>query len=135
MTGFSLSRRAALAGAAAFTVAPMAASAGPQASPIAALWARAERLKAELAPFAETIRVKTSEGGISGWMRMTGAANRLGHQRHATLVAILNEAPQHGTDLAIMAKASRDNAFLLGGQSWAAEKLASAAMALHGASA
>ncbi|MCU0885225.1 MAG: hypothetical protein MUC44_09795 [Beijerinckiaceae bacterium] len=126
----TLSRRALVVagGALAALPATAVASAAPVAgiTPIAALWADAERLRIALAAHSEAIAAATDAEGIAGWMRLGGEANRLGEERHGKLIAILKETPRSSADLSIMAKVTLDDDVRRGGFNWAGEQLARA---------
>ncbi len=124
-------RRAALAGAAAFAVAPVAALAkAAPASPIKALWGEARALEAALAPHSGAIAASKAQRGLPGWMTMQGPAYELGEARYGRLVAILNAEPKDAQDLAIMAQVSRDPDMVEGPLGWASARVAEAAMTL-----
>jgi hypothetical protein len=130
----TLSRRALVAGVTVAAAAP-ALAAAPLLSgrtAIGQLWTEAEALRVSLdAHRAEIAQVATRAGdGVPGWMRLAGEANRIGEARYGKLVAILNAKPEKASDLAIIAKVSQDVDLLAGARGWAAERLASASLAL-----
>ena len=127
----TLSRRALVTGVtAAGATAAVGAKATAGTTPIARLWAEAEALRAELGAHRAAIAAAAANGGIPGWMRLGGAANRVGEARYARLVAILNTRAETAGDLAILGKVAMDEDVLSGARSWAAERLASASIAL-----
>jgi len=119
---------AALPAAAVASVAPAVSS-----TPIAALWADAERLRLGLTAHSDAIAAATDADGIAGWMRLGGVANRLGEERHGKLVAILKETPRSPDDLAIMAQVTLDDDVRRGGFNWAGEQFARAVVGFSGA--
>jgi hypothetical protein len=136
MTDTSMTRRAALAGSAALAALPafgIAAGAAPAATPIGTHWDKAEALAVKLDAYRAEIARIAQNGGISGWMRMGGEANRLGNERYGALVSIFTEEPRSGRDLAIMARALLDEEIQNGAKSWAAEQFARATIAFHAA--
>jgi hypothetical protein len=133
MTTTNMTRRAALAGTAALTLVPATgfAVAAPVETPIGALWAKAEALEVKLSAYRAEISRIAMNGGISGWMRMGGEANRLGNERYGALVSIFTEEPKSGRDLAIMAHALLDEEIQNGAKSWASEQFARATISFH----
>lgn len=133
MTTKTLSRRLLLAGSAAAVAAPaMAASPAVPAgtTAIGKLWAEAETLKLQLVAHRGAIADAAAIGGIPGWMRLGGEANRIAEARYGKLVAILNAPAKTVGDLAILGKVTQDQDILNGARGWASERLASATLAL-----
>ena len=123
---FPLNRRqmlssAAAAGAlaAASPALALVPSAGAEGSAIATLWARAEALKARMAPHAKAIDAAFQNTGTPGWMRLRGPANALGEARYGALVEILKATPRSLDDLAIQRAAARDFEMIHGPRAWA----------------
>lgn len=114
-------RRQVLAGAAALgafvAVSPVLAARAE--TPIGALWARAQALKARMAPHEKAIQAAFANGGTPGWMRLRGEANALGEERYGLIVSILNETPRSRADLDIQAAAARDSDMIHGPRAWA----------------
>jgi hypothetical protein len=137
MTDMTMTRRAALAGSAALAAVPalsVAAMAAPQGeTAIGKLWAQAEGLNAQLVAHRAEITRLAADGGISGWMRLGGEANRIGNERYRALVSIFTEAPQTPRDLELMGRAYLDEEIQNGAKSWASEVLANAVVTFHGA--
>jgi hypothetical protein len=133
----TVTRRTAFAGAAALAAVPTGASALTKVKPtqIGTLWAEAESLKETLAVHRAAIAQAAANGGISGWMRLGGEANRLGAARYERLVAILNATPRSEADLAVMARVVQDAEFRNGAHGFAAEKLADATVRMFAAAA
>lgn len=128
MTDKTLSRRVVLAAATAAAAVPaMAASPAAPATPIARLWSEAEGLKLALIRHRGAIAEAAATGGIPGWMRLGGEANRLAEARYGKLIAILNAKAEQPGDLAILAKVAKDDDILAGPRAWASERLAAAA--------
>jgi hypothetical protein len=127
----TLTRRTAFAGAAALAIVPAAAMAS--ATPIARLWAEAESLNGQLAAHRAAIAQAAANGGISGWMRLGGDANRLGAARYERMVAILNAQPTSEADLATMARVVQDDEFRNGARGFAADRLAEATVRMFAA--
>lgn len=94
-------------------------SSGAQNSAIAPLWARAEALKARMAPYAKAIDAAFSNTGTPGWMRLRGSAYALGEERYGVLVQILKATPRSLDDLAIQSAATRDFEMIHGPRAWA----------------
>jgi len=115
----SFSRRGFLAAAALAAVAGAAPVHAAAPTPIARVWARAEALKAHLAPHSAAIDAAFRAGGAPGWMRVRGPAYRLGETRYGLIVEILNAAPTCEADLAIQRRAARDPEMLHGPLDWA----------------
>lgn len=132
ITTKSLSRRALVTGVTLAVVTPalaaMPASIG--ITPISKLWAEAQSLASELASHRAAISEAASMGGIPGWMRLGGEANRIAEARYGKLVAILNTPAMTAGDLAILGKVSMDDDIANGARAWASERLASAAMSI-----
>ncbi|MCZ8183155.1 MAG: hypothetical protein O9322_09310 [Beijerinckiaceae bacterium] len=127
----TLSRRLVLAGAtAAATFPAMAASPAAPATPIARLWAEAESLRLGLLRHRGAIADAAASGGIPGWMRLGGEANRIAEARYGKLVAILNSRAEARGDLAILARVAQDDDILAGPRAWASERLAAASATL-----
>jgi len=135
-----VSRRGMLGGALAFGLAPMlvpgappphALAAAAESTPVARLWARAQALKAQMAPFAARIEAACRNGGTPGWMRLTGKANALGEARYNILIAILKSSPGTIDDLAIIARAAGDADIHGGPRAWAHGEFDRAASAFH----
>jgi hypothetical protein len=120
------SRRAAFAGVAAAAAIPAAASATSGQTAIGKLWVEAEALKARINGFRAEISAQAAQGGIPGWMRIGGEANKLGEARYQHLVAILNAKAERESDLVIIAKVLRDEDMQNGAKAYAADRLASA---------
>jgi len=126
----TLSRRTLVTGATLAAAAPvLAASPATGTTPIAKLWAEAQTLRSQLAAHRGAIAT-AAEGGIPGWMRLSGEANRIAEARYGKLVAILNAKAENAGDLAILAKVSQDDDMLAGPRAWASERLAMAATQL-----
>ena len=102
-------------------------------TPIAALWADAERLRVALAAHSDAIAAATDADGIAGWMRLGGDANRRGEERQGKLIAILKQTPRSSGDLAIMAQVTLDDDVRRGGFNWAGEQFARAVVGFSGA--
>lgn len=133
MTTKTLSRRLLLAGATAAVAAPaMAAAPAVPAgtTAIGKLWAEAETLKLQLVAHRGAIAEAAANGGIPGWMRLGGEANRIAEARYGKLVAILNTPAKTTGDLAILGKVTQDQDILNGARGWASERLASATLSL-----
>jgi hypothetical protein len=130
-----LTRRGLVAAIGTAAAAPAAAfaAANPQSSPMQRLWRDAEALRVQLDVHRDAISAAAQDGGIPGWMRLGQEANRLGEERYAKLVAILNGAPQNQADLTIMAKAALDDDIRYGGVTWAGEQLARATIGFSAA--
>lgn len=94
------------------------------------LWADVQTLDAQLATHRAAITAATEAGGISGWMRLGGEANRIAEERYAKLMAILRASPESRQDLAIMAKVTLDDDVRHGAVGWAGEQLARGTIAL-----
>ena len=138
MTTSKLTRRALVAAAGALAVVPVVAAA-PQATSsttaIGKLWNEAETLRIALDAHRHAIADAAQNGGISGWMRLGGEANRIGEARYGKLVAILNTTPETASDLAIMGRATLEDDIRSGSFGWAGEQLARAAVGFHGVAA
>ncbi len=135
MTETRTTRRMLIAGAATVAASPVLAagvSAGSGATPIAALWSKAEALRLSLETHRAEIAAMAARGGAPGWMYLGGKANDIGQRRYETLVEIIKAKPGHAPDLAIMAKVSLDPDIQQGPRGWAYERLAQATVALHG---
>lgn len=130
MTTKTLSRRLLLAGATAAVAGPALAAAPAGTTAIGKLWAEAETLKLQLVAHRGAIAEAAANGGIPGWMRLGGEANRIAEARYGKLVAILNTPAKTVGDLAILGKVSQDQDILNGARGWASERLASATLAL-----
>lgn len=124
----TLSRRVVMAGVALGLAAP-AIAATPETTTIGRFWAEAETLRAKLTRHRGEI-ARAAQGGIPGWMRLSGEVNGIAEARYGKLIAILNAKPEKASDLAIIAKVSQDSDILEGGRAWAAERLAQASLAL-----
>ena len=136
MTETRTSRRMLIAGAASIAAAVPALAAGGSAvtgaTPVAALWAKAEALRLKLESHRAEIASLASRGGAPGWMYLGGEANKLGQARYETLVQIIKAEPKSASDLAVMAKVALDPDIQQGPRGWAYERLAQATLALHG---
>lgn len=131
LTNKTLSRRTLVAGVTLAAVPALAAApVATGTTPIAKLWSEAQTLASELAAHRGAIATAASTGGIPGWMRLGGEANRIAEARYAKLVAILNTPAKTAGDLAILGKVSQDDDILNGARAWASERLASATIAL-----
>ncbi|KAF0230986.1 MAG: hypothetical protein FD175_855 [Beijerinckiaceae bacterium] len=131
LTNKTLSRRTLVAGVTLAAVPALAAApVATGTTPIARLWTEAQTLAADLATHRGAIAAAASNGGIPGWMRLGGEANRIAEARYAKLVAILNTPAKTAGDLAILGKVSQDDDILNGARAWASERLASATVAL-----
>jgi hypothetical protein len=119
----------AVAGAAAAVATPVLATAPQGRTTIGALWAEAETLKRQLEQHRAVIQAKAAEGGIAGWMRLGGDANRIGEARYARLMAILKTEPAAQGDVTIMARVVQDEDVQHGAKGFAADRLASAVIA------
>lgn len=133
----TMTRRAAIAAAAAFAVLPaVPAAAGAKApsneTPITRLWAEAERLKEGLSAHRAAIAAAEDVHGtgLSGWVYLPGEPNAIGHRRYDTLVEILNQTPKGAEDYAIMHRAARDADIVAGPRAWATARLEAARHAL-----
>ena len=126
-------RRRVLQGAAALGASAIAgpALALTDRTPIAALWARAEFLKARMTPHAKAIEAAFRQGGTPGWMRLRGAANVLGEERYGVIVAILKATPRSREDLEIQRAAARDFDMVHGPRAWALSQVERAASELR----
>lgn len=130
----ALTRRALVAGVTVAAAAPALAAAPAMTgtTAIGKLWQEAEALRLSLdahrAEIAEAAALASD--GVPGWMRLAGDANRIGEARYGKLTAILRAKPEKASDLAIIAKVSQDADMLAGARGWAAERLASASLAL-----
>ncbi len=135
MTPSKLTRRALVAVAGALAVAP-AVAAAPQASSsttaIGKLWSEAETLRKMLETHRAAIADAARNGGIAGWMRLGGEANRIGEARYGKLVAILNARPETASDLVIMGRTTLEDDIRSGSFGWAGEQLARATVGFHG---
>ncbi len=119
---FEISRRHAIAGlvsTAAVAAAGPALALSPAPTPIARSWARAEALKARMAPHSGAIEAALEDGGTPGWMRIKGAVNALGEERYGLIVEILKATPEAEGDLAIQRLAAVDEDMIHGPRSWA----------------
>jgi hypothetical protein len=123
-------RRALLAGAAVAAAAGPAAAAGvlsPKGdTTIGRLWAEAETLRGKLDLYAAEIAAAERQGGIPGWMRLSGEANALGEARYQTLVRMLKSTPASADDVRLVARAAQEGDIVNGPRSWAAMQTASA---------
>lgn len=129
----TLSRRLLLAGATAAVAGPALAAAPALpagTTAIGKLWAEAETLKLQLVAHRGAIAEAAANGGIPGWMRLGGEANRIAEARYGKLVAILNTPAKTTGDLAILGKVTQDQDILNGARGWASERLASATLSL-----
>ena len=136
MTTTTLTRRALVATAGALAVVPAVAAAPLASSPtttIGKLWGEAEMLRKSLDVHRGAIAAAAMNGGISGWMRLGGEANRIGEARYGRLVAILKAQPELASDLAIMGRVTLDEDMRGGSIGWAGEQLALATVGFHGA--
>jgi hypothetical protein len=129
ITTTPLSRRALVTGATLAAAAPALAAASGT-TPIAKLWAEAQSLGSQLTAHRSAITAAAGKGGIPGWMRLGGEANRIAEARYGKLIEILNTPAKTAGDLAILGKVSQDEDILSGARSWASERLASAATSL-----
>ncbi len=102
------------------------------ATTIGRLWAEAEDLRQRLDAHRAAISEAAQSGGISGWMRLGGEANRIGEERYRKLVAVLNAEPEAASDLAVMGRAALEDDIRSGAFGWAGERLAHATMTFHG---
>ncbi len=133
MTKSTLVSRRTLVAGAAITGATLIAGAPAFAAgttPIAKLWADAETLRGQLAVHRDAIAAAAANGGIPGWMRLGGEANKIAEARYGKLIAILKAEPKNAQDLAIIAKVTQDNDIAEGGRAWASARLAEAAASL-----
>ncbi len=142
MPNIIVSRRLLVAGAGALAAVPAMAAApkaktasftekATPATAIETLWQEAETLRVRLGAHRDAIAEAASSGGIAGWMRLGGEANRLGEARYAKLVAILKARPESPSDLAILARVTLDEDVRGGAHGWAADQLALATISLH----
>lgn len=142
MTHNLVSRRLLVAGAGALAAVPAMATApkakttsftekSTPATGIETLWQEAEALRVRLGAHRDAIAEAARSGGIAGWMRLGGEANRLGEARYAKLVDILKARPESPSDLAIMARVTLDKDVRGGAHGWAADQLALATISLH----
>jgi hypothetical protein len=127
----SFSRRAMMAASLGALAAPAAVYAAPSKAltPIGKLWGEAEALRSQIGTYRADIE-QAAVNGVPGWMRLGGEANRLSEQRYAKLIEILNAPAKNVDDLKIIGQVSMDTDILNGARSWAAERFASAALAL-----
>lgn len=132
ITTKTLSRRALVTGVTLAAAAPAfaATSAATGTTPIAKLWTEAQSLGSQLATHRSAITAAAGKGGIPGWMRLGGEANRIAEARYGKLIQILNTPAKTTGDLAILGKVSQDEDILSGARTWASERLASAATSL-----
>ncbi len=102
------------------------------ATTIGRLWAEAEELRHHLDGHRAAIADAAQAGGISGWMRLGGEANRIGEARYGKLVAVLKAEPEAASDLALMGRAALEDDIRSGAFGWAGERLAHATVTFHG---
>lgn len=116
-------RRALLAGAAVAAAATPAAAASLAPAQgdtaVGKLWAQAQALRGKMDRYAEEIAAAERQGGIPGWMRLSGEANELGEARYQTLVNILKAKPASTQDMRLIARAAQDADMRNGPASWA----------------
>lgn len=116
-------RRALMAGAAVAAAAGPAAAAGLASgagdTAIGKLWAQAESLRGKLDAWSAEIAAAERQGGIPGWMRLSGEANAVGEARYQALVQILKTTPKSAADLRLMARAAQDRDIADGPRLWA----------------
>ena len=101
-------------------------------TPISTLWNEAQTLRKMLDVHRDAIASAAQNGGISGWMRLGGEANRIGEARYGKLVAILNARPETANDLAIMGRTALEDDMRSGSFGWAGEQVAQAVVTFHG---
>lgn len=123
-------RRALLAGAAVAAAATPAAAAGLTAAQgdtaVGKLWSEAQALRGKMDRYAAEIASAERQGGIPGWMRLSGEANTLGDARYNTLVKILKSTPANAQDVRLIARAAQEPDMLNGPRSWAVAQAADA---------
>lgn len=116
-------RRALLAGAAVAAAATPAAAAGLAPAQgdtaVGRLWAQAQALRGKMDRYAAEIADAERQGGIPGWMRLSGEANELGEARYQTLVKMLKAAPADAQDVRLIARAAQDSDIANGPRAWA----------------
>ena len=100
---------------------------------IAAQWNDVMDLTVRLGAHNAAISAAERPNGVSGWMYLGGEANTLGNARYNKLVAIINSKPANAEDLGIIARAAMHRDILDGPKSYAASRLADAAIALQAA--
>jgi hypothetical protein len=126
----SLSRRTLVTGLTVVAATPVLATTPAKvATPIGKLWAEAELLRGQLQAHRAEIE-KAAVDGVPGWMRIGTEANRIAEARYGKLIEILNAPAKNLDDLKIIGQVSMDTDVLNGARSWAAERFASAALAL-----
>ncbi|HRK24015.1 MAG TPA: hypothetical protein PLQ11_03575 [Beijerinckiaceae bacterium] len=106
--------------------APSAAAAG--ASEIRHLWDEVIDLSIRLG--GHPTPLVAQETGLPGWMYVSGEANELGNARYDRLVKILHATPRSNEDLAIIARAANHCDIQTGPRTYAAARLADAAMTM-----
>jgi hypothetical protein len=123
-------RRALLAGAAVAAAASPAAAAGLMSAQgdtaVGKLWAQAQTLRGKLDRYAAEIAAAERQGGIPGWMRLSGEANALGEARYQALVKLLKSTPVNNEDVRLMARAAQDADMASGPRLWANNQVAGA---------
>ena len=126
----TLSRRTLVTGLSVVATVPTLAVASAKAvTPIGKLWGEAEVLRGQLSAHRAEIE-KAAIDGVPGWMRLGTEANRIAEARYGKLIEILNAPARNLDDLKIIGQVSMDTDILNGARSWAAERFASAALAL-----
>lgn len=136
---FSTTRRAVLTGTAAIAATPAFASVSALIQPgraaartaVARLWAQAEAIQAEMAPYARQIATAHARTGLPGWMHVAGKANELGNKRYDLVVRVLLSQATSQDDLAISSKATNDADMHLGPRSWAHAEFDRASREFH----
>lgn len=123
-------RRALLAGAAVAAAATPAAAAGLTASQgdtaVGKLWSEAQALRGKMDRYAAQIADAERQGGIPGWMRLSGEANELGEARYQTLVKLLKASPANAQDVRLIARAAQESDIANGPRGWAAAQASDA---------
>lgn len=128
-----LGAAAALASAPAVAIAAQGKSIASGSATIAAHWNDVMDLTVRLGAHNAAISAAERPNGVSGWMYLDGEANALGNARYNKLVAIIHSKPANAEDLGIMARAAMHRDILDGPKSYAASRLADAALSLQAA--
>lgn len=123
-------RRALLAGAALAAAATPAVAAGLAPAQgdtaVGKLWAQAQALRGKMDRYAAEIADAERQGGIPGWMRLSGEANELGEARYQTLVQILKAKPASADDMRLIARAAQERDIAEGPRGWAVAQVSDA---------
>lgn len=140
----TLNRRAILGATAAIAAAPVAgvaavpapakfatpAAAAAAKGSVRALWDEVIDLSIRMNGHAYETAIVDRGTGLPGWMYVEGEANALGNRRYDALMAILHARPESAEDIAIIARAATHGDIASGPKSFAAARLADAAMTL-----